>query len=115
MNLPGRIVESSLLAATVDGELVGRVSLRHRLNDFLAHEGGHVGYAVHQRFRGRGYATEMLRQSVIVLRSLGVDRVLVTCDDDNVASVTVIERCGGVLESIITAGDGEPKRRYWID
>src|SRR4051812_46061451 len=40
---PGR-VPASFLAADVDGELVGRVSIRHELNDFLATWGGHIGY-----------------------------------------------------------------------
>jgi predicted acetyltransferase len=48
-------------------------------------------------YRRRGYATEILRQALIVGRSLGIDRVLVTCDDDNVGSVRVIESCGGNL------------------
>ena len=64
-----------------------------------AHEGGHIGYAVRPAHRRRGYATEILRQSLIVARAVGVDGVLVTCDDDNVGSAAVIERCGGVLES----------------
>jgi len=67
------------------------------------------------RYRGRGYATEILRQSLIVARAEAVDRVLVTCDDDNAASATIIERLGGVLEDVRDGSDGIPKRRYWID
>jgi predicted acetyltransferase len=40
--------------------------------------------------------------------------VLVTCDEDNLASIAVIERCGGVLEDVRPDPDGAPKRRYWI-
>ncbi|WP_237565966.1 GNAT family N-acetyltransferase [Ornithinimicrobium cerasi] len=72
------------------------------------------GYAVGPRFRRRGYATEMLRQSVARLSELGVRRVLVTCDDDNPASAAVIERCGGVLEDVRRRPGQAPKRRYWI-
>ena len=61
-----------------------------------------------------GYATEILRQSLIVARAGGVGRALVTCDDDNVGSATVIEANGGVLEDVIDV-DGVPLRRYWID
>ena len=60
-------------------------------------------------------ATEILRRSLVIARAEGVDRVLVTCDEDNVGSRTVIESCGGELESVVNTGDGFPKRRYWID
>jgi predicted acetyltransferase len=104
------------LAAVVDGVLVGRASLRFELNDFFALRGGHVGYGVIPSERQKGYATEILRQSLIALSSEGIERVLVTCTDHNIASARVIERCGGVLESILPSDDGEfAIRRYWID
>jgi len=78
-------------------------------------EGGHIGYGVLREHRRRGYATEILRQSLVVARAEGVDRVLVTCADDNVASVRVIERCGGVLESVIDGIQHARTRRYWIE
>jgi predicted acetyltransferase len=115
-DLPDHLVPGTLLAADVDGVLVGRTSIRHHLDDFLTQEGGHVGYAVLSEHRRRGYATEILRQSLVIARSFGADRVLVTCDDDNVGSAAVIERCGGVLESRVTSSRrGVLIRRYWID
>jgi predicted acetyltransferase len=110
---PG-MVPGTLLVAEVDGEIVGRVSIRHELNEMLRRVAGHIGYGVRPQHRRRGFATEILRQSLIVARSLGIDAVLVTCDEGNVASMTVIERCGGVLENVLDI-PGEPsKRRYWI-
>lgn len=117
INVPDGWVESTFLVAEVDGEIVGRASIRHELgNEFLATEGGHIGYGVVPGQRFKGYATEILRQSLIVARSRGVDRVLITCDEPNVASARVIERCGGVYESTVPGSrDPLPKRRYWID
>lgn len=110
------LVPATFLVADVGGEIVGRVSIRHELNEFLAREGGHIGYGVLPGRRRRGYATEILRQALIVARATGIGRVLVTCAEDNAGSAAVIERCGGVLESVITTAPGEPRtRRYWIE
>src|SRR5579859_1173817 len=115
-NLPGSWVPNTFLVADVAGQLVGRVSIRHELTDFLRAEGGHIGYGVLPAFRRRGYATEILRQALVVARSLGVDRVLVTCDDDNIGSIRTIEACGGKLDSVRPPEPGSAAiRRYWID
>ncbi|WP_225752743.1 GNAT family N-acetyltransferase [Actinotalea sp. Marseille-Q4924] len=110
---PGR-VPATFLVLVVDGVVAGRVSVRHRLNDHLLQVGGHIGYAVRPAYRRRGYATLMLHHGLGLLASRGVERALVTCDDDNVASAAVIERAGGVLEDVRALASGPAKRRYWI-
>lgn len=115
VDLPEDFVPSTFLLAVVDGAIVGRVSIRHELNTFLAAEGGHIGYGVVVDHRGYGYATEMLRQSLAIAPSLGVEAALLVCDESNAASQRVIERCGGALVSTGTAGDGTPLRRYEIE
>ena len=104
------------LGAFVHGELVGRASLRFELNEFFAERGGHVGYGVAPAHRRKGYATEILRQALIILRAEGVERVLVTCDNENVGSARVIEQNGGDFESIVPPAESDPieTRRYWI-
>jgi predicted acetyltransferase len=116
-SLPPDHVASTFLFAFVGARIVGRVAIRHELNDFLLRVGGHIGYVVVPEFRRRGYATAMLRRSLqIAHEKLGMSRVLVTCDDDNVGSIKAIERNGGVLENVVAGPDlAKPKRRYWID
>lgn len=113
-HLPADRVAGTLLAADVDGAIVGRVSVRFSLNEFLLARGGHIGYAVRPACRRRGYAGEMLRGGLDIARSRGIEPVLVTCDDMNEASTAVIERAGGRLESLFVDDDGTNIRRYWI-
>jgi predicted acetyltransferase len=90
-------------------EYIGRMSIRHELNAWLAEVGGHIGYDVRRSRRRQGHATAMLAQALVVAGDLGIERALVTCDDDNVASRRVIERNGGVLED-----ERDGKLRYWV-
>jgi predicted acetyltransferase len=115
-NLPANYVPSTFLFAFAGTSIVGRVAIRHSLNPDLERLGGHIGYVVVPEFRRQGYATAILRQSLQIARQkLGLTRVLVTCDDDNVGSIKTIEKNGGVLEDIVRGPDGDnPKRRYWI-
>lgn len=115
-DLPTGYVPSTTLFAFLGKEIVGRVSIRHYLNDFLKSHGGHIGYGVIPRFRRQGFAKKMLEASIPFMKELNVDRVLVTCDDNNPGSIKTIEANGGVLENKISQGEDRPlKRRYWID
>ena len=92
IDLPKGRVPATFLIAEVAGELIGRASIRHELNTFLFNYGGHIGYGVRPQFRRRGYATEILRQSLEDIRALGVDDVLLTCFDENVG---IVGKCRG--------------------
>jgi predicted acetyltransferase len=93
-----------------DRTVVGFLAVRHALNDFLLEQGGHVGYSVRPSARRRGHAGRALRLGLAHAAALGLDRVLLTCEPDNVGSRRTIEGAGGAFEDV-RAG----KRRYWID
>jgi predicted acetyltransferase len=116
VGLPDGYVPCSFYVAVVDGEVVGRVSLRHSLNDFLSKYGGNIGYGVRPSMRGRGYATQMLRQALPICAHLHIKRAVLFCDAHNVASRKTIERCGGAFDGLVDAPTpGEKFRRYTID
>lgn len=109
-SVPDGLVPSTTRWVAAGGRLVGFVAVRHELNDVLLELGGHIGYAIRPTERRRGYATAATALALDECRGLGLNRALITCDVGNVASATVIERNGGVLEDV--RGD---KRRYWVD
>jgi predicted acetyltransferase len=97
--------------------IVGELHIRHWLVPSLEKEGGHIGYTIAPSLRGKGLGTQQLALGLEKARTLlDMDRVLVTCDTDNLASARVIQKNGGVLESEgISDYSGKPVSRYWID
>ena len=115
IDLPAGRVPHTMLYGFLDGKIIGRLSLRHTLNDYLRRRGGHIGYAVAKRFRQKGYATEMVSQGLGFCKSLGIHEVMVTCADENTPSWKIIERFGGKLQDKVwDEEDEEMIRRYWI-
>ena len=108
--LPEGIVHSDYFWMTDDSGFVGYLALRHALTPYLLEEGGHIGFSVRPSRRRQGHASRALALALPRAAKLGVDRVLLTCDEDNEASRRTIERNGGVYED-----SRKGKRRYWID
>lgn len=98
-----------------DDRLVGVIDLRHHINHpVLGTWGGHCGYSVRPSERGKGYAKEMLRLNIQNAREMGIPKLLVTCEETNIASEKTILANGGVFERTVEA-DGTIMKRYWID
>jgi len=96
--------------------IIGTSRLRHWLTPALEDAGGHIGYDVRPSERDKGHATRLLAMTLEEARELGLHRVLLTCDADNLASRRVIEKNGGRLASQGTSRrDGKPLLRFWID
>ena len=98
-----------------DNRIVGVIDLRHHINHpILGTWGGHMGYYVRPAERNKGYAKEMVRQNLQHCRDLGIRKVMITCDEENLASERVITVNGGIYEKSIEV-DGCPVKRFWIE
>lgn len=97
-----------------DNYIVGMIDIRHYLNEYLTQVGGHIGYGVRKTERNKGYAKQMLKLALEKCKELKIKKVLITCDEDNIATEKVILSANAKLEDIRNV-DGENKKRFWID
>lgn len=93
---------------------VGAVNIRHYLNENLLLNGGHIGDGVRPSERRKGIATQMIALALDECKNLGIDKVLMVCDKNNIGSAKSIINNGGLLENEIEV-DGIVKQRYWIN
>ena len=115
---PNRVLSYDYFAVD-DDKFIGIIHIRIELTPRLLSYGGHIGYGVNPKYWRQGYGTELLRIGLIRIKELiKDDRILVTCDDDNIGSAKVIENNGGILENKVINLDDEGvevlTRRYWI-
>ena len=98
-----------------NNKVVGTSNLRLSLNDALKIFGGHIGFGVRPSERNKGYASKILSETLLYAKEYGIENVLLTCDKDNLASATVIQKNGGVLEFEGMVPDVDNIiQRYWI-
>lgn len=114
-DLPEGYVRENFYLCYDQEEMVGVFSLKFELTPFLLHYGGHIGYAVKPSRRNRGLATQMLAQGLDIAKSLGFEKLLLVCDEDNYPSEKVIQKNHGIFENrLFDSGEGLFVKRYWI-
>jgi predicted acetyltransferase len=106
---PDGLVPATTLWWADGDEYLGRIAIRHRLTQHLLDHGGHIGYDIRPSARRRGHATAMLARALPVAAGLGIDPVLITCDEDNIGSRKVIESNGGQFDD-----QRGVKLRFWV-
>jgi len=101
-----------------DGEFCGSIMLRFQpgTEELPPYCLGHIGYSVVPWKQRRGYATAALGLLLPIAKAEGLERVLITCKDTNLASIKVIEANGGVLDRAvpIEGMPGEMRLFYWV-
>lgn len=112
---PAGFVTQTTYWLIADGRYAGRTSIRHELNAALEKFGGHIGYEIRPTMRRRGYGKLMCSLAIVEARKLGIGRILITCDDDNIGSQRIIEANGGILQDKVDNGRPTLTRRYWIE
>jgi predicted acetyltransferase len=82
---------------TSDDKIIGMINIRHKLNEFLLNEGGHIGYSIRPAERNKGYGTEMLKLALVECQRLGFKEICLNCNDNNYDSQKVILNNGGIF------------------
>ena len=114
--LPSGWIPASTFWLVDDSQVIGEAHIRHELTEHLRNVGGHIGYWIRPSMRNRGYGGHILRLALPKAKSLGIDRLLITCDETNIASRKIIEANGGALERAQDMGPDAPKKLlFWID
>ncbi len=115
IDLPKGYVPQSLFWLIDENEFIGRAGIRHVLSESLLRVGGHIGYDIRPSKRHKGYGKKILELVLPQAKKLGIEKVLVTCDETNTGSKKIIEANGGMLENIVEVGPQMPRKlRYWI-
>ena len=111
------IVQATLYLAIrkSDNRMIGTIQIRHELNEYLLNIGGHIGDGVRPSERRKGYATEMIRLALEKCKEIGLDKVLITCNKDNIGSRKSIQNNGGILENETLDEIGKELQRFWIE
>lgn len=111
----GYVPSTELWLINKNNDILGTVRLRHELGERNYREGGHIGYDISPKYRKKGYGKIILKLALNKAKELSFEKVLITCDSDNIGSKKIIEHNGGKLENTIISNEtGKEVLRYWI-
>lgn len=96
-----------------NNKILGAINIRTELNQSLLEFGGHIGYGIAPSERRKEYATKMLAMALPIAKELGLEKVLVCCNKNNIGSARTIQKNNGILEDERIT-ETEITQRYWI-
>lgn len=116
INLPAHWIPATTFWLLEEGTCIGELTIRHQLTDHLRNIGGQIGYWIRPSKRKQGYGKKILAHGLQMARGMGMEKVLITCDETNIGSRKIIESNGGVFERTQDMGPDLPKKLlFWID
>jgi len=114
---PGRVPAVTYFSVRkLDNKIVGIINIRYELNEYLKNFGGHIGYSIRATERRKGYGQKQLELALEKCLQIPINKVLITCRENNKGSAKVIESCGGIYEDTrFSKDENDNFKRYWID
>ena len=115
------IREKGLVPATLyflvdeKNKICGALDIRHELNEYLERFGGHIGYGIAPSERKKGYGKIQLKLGLEKAKKIGLKKVLITCDDNNIGSAKTIEACGGIYNDTLADAEANRIKRYFVE
>jgi predicted acetyltransferase len=115
-NIPADEVPRNTYFLFCGEKIIGRSEIRRELNPELEIIGGHLGADIRRSERRKGFGILILKLTLEKAKELGLEKILVTCDKNNIASAKTTEKCGGIFEKEIMHNEtGSTILHYWIE
>lgn len=113
---PGRVPASTYFSVRKsDNKIIGIVNIRHDFNEYLENYGGHIGYSIRPTQRRKGYGYKQLKLALEKCLEIPINKVLITCRENNIGSAKTIESCRGIYEDTrFCEKENVNLKRYWI-
>ena len=116
-----KVREKGLVPATLyflvdeKNKICGALDIRHELNEYLEKFGGHIGYGIAPSERKKGYGKIQLKLALEKVKKIGLKKILITCDDNNIGSAKTIEACGGIYNDTLADAEANRIKRYFVE
>ena len=105
-----------LLIRENDNRIVGSINIRWDLNEAMLKFGGHIGYGIRPTERRKGYNKINLYLGMMEAQKIGLEKVMLDCDVNNLGSDKTLKALGGKLERTeVDPSDGVLTNVYWFD
>ena len=114
---PGRVPAATYFSVRKkDNKVIGIINIRYELNEYLENYGGHIGYSIRATKRRKGYGRKQLLLALEKCKEIHINKILITCIEDNIGSEKLIKSCGGIYEDTrYSEKENNNFKRYWID
>lgn len=111
----GSIPTSVFEVVNDKGLVVGFVQIRHKPSSGFGIPtecASHIYYEIDSNERGKGYGKVILKLALSEAKKIGINPVIVTCDEDNLASLKVIKSNRGSYDGFCLRSDNKKLLRF---